>query len=154
VSHYAQGTRFEHKVRDDLAENGYSVIRAAGSKGDAKIDLIALKPGQLLLVQCKRTGSIGPDEWDRVFEVACWVGAVPLLAANGPLGRGVTYLQLLGPKRRRLQLRHQPCRTFHLDHIAASGPPSAPQGDEDASAGVAEAEDVSDALRAVAAGGA
>jgi Holliday junction resolvase len=125
VSHYAQGTRFEHKVRDDLDDNGYEVIRAAGSKGSSKVDLIGLKPGQLLLVQCKRTGVLGPAEWDRVHEVAGWVGAVPLLAANGPRGRGVTYIRLLGPKRRSVPLRNQLCEVFHLDQVAAVGQLSA-----------------------------
>lgn len=97
---YAVGTRFEHKVRDDLAENGYEVLRAAGSKGGTKADLLGFKPGQLLLVQCKRSGVLPPDEWDRLVEVASWVGGVPLLAANGVHGRGVLYTRLLGPKRR------------------------------------------------------
>jgi hypothetical protein len=120
MSHYAQGTRFEHKVRDDLAANGYEVVRAAGSKGSSKIDLLAIKPGQMLFIQCKRTGVIGPDEWNRVHEVAGWVSALPVLAANGPLGRGVTYVLLLGPKRRGVPLRNQPCRTFHLDELAVA----------------------------------
>lgn len=120
MTHYETGTRFEHKVRDHLAANGYEVVRAAGSKGGSKLDLIALKPGQALFVQCKRNGTLGPDEWDRVYEVAGWVGAVPILAANGPLGRGVTYLHLLGAKRRNVPMRNQPCRVFHPDEIAAN----------------------------------
>jgi hypothetical protein len=117
VTHYATGTRFEHKVRDHLDENGYEVIRAAGSKGSSKVDLIAFKPNQLLFIQCKRSGVLGPDEWDRVHEVAGWVGAIPLLAANGMLGRGVTYLQLCGRKRRGVPMRNQLCTVFHLDQI-------------------------------------
>jgi hypothetical protein len=131
MSHYAQGTRFEHKVRDDLAANGYEVIRAAGSKGSSKVDLIGLKPGQLLFIQCKRTGALGPDEWDRVHHVAGWVDAIPLLAANGPAGRGVTYIRLLAPKRRGVPLKNQPCSVFHLDEIAAASPPIQPLPGQD-----------------------
>ncbi|MEV0608097.1 restriction endonuclease [Polymorphospora rubra] len=118
MSHYATGTRFEHKTRDDLAANGYDVIRAAGSKGSTKADLIAVKPSQLLFVQCKRSGALPPDEWDRLVEVAAWVGAIPLLAANGPRGRGITYTHLLGPKRRGAPMRTQPARVFVVDQLA------------------------------------
>lgn len=113
--HYAKGTRFEHKTRDDLIANGYEVVRAAGSKGSTKIDLLAIKPGQILFIQCKANGTLPPDEWDRLVEVAAWVGAVPLLAANGPRGRGVTYTRLLAPKRR--GCRTQPAETFLLDEL-------------------------------------
>lgn len=125
MNHYAAGTRFEHKTRDNLTDNGYEVIRAAGSKGSSKVDLVAVKPGQWLFIQCKATGALGPSEWDRILEVAGWVGAVPLLAANGPRGRGITYIRLLGPKRRSVPMKNQPCEVFHLDHIAAASPPSA-----------------------------
>ena len=116
-SHYGTGRRFEWKTRDDLAANGYEVLRAAGSKGSSKVDLVAMKPGQLLFVQCKATGTLPPDEWDRLVEVSGWVGAVPVLAANGPRGRGITYTRLLGAKRR--GCRTQPCEVFLLDEVAA-----------------------------------
>jgi hypothetical protein len=126
VSHYATGTKFEHKCRDDLEANGYDVIRAAGSKGSTKVDLAAFKPGQLLLIQCKSDGVLPPAEWDRIFEVAGWIGgAIPLLAANGIRGRGITYIRLLGAKRPGLHMKNQPCEVFHLDHLAAASPPSA-----------------------------
>ncbi|MEV1321977.1 hypothetical protein AB0J14_38515 [Micromonospora arborensis] len=120
MSHYEKGVRFERKTRTDLAENGYEVIRAAGSKGSTKIDLLAMKPGQQLLIQCKESGDISPAEWNRIVEVAGWYPgvAIPLLAANGPRGRGVVYTQLLGVKVPRA--RTQPCRPFLLDEIAAA----------------------------------
>ena len=120
MTEYDKGRRFEWKTRDDLTPNGYEVLRAAGSKGGTKIDLVAMKPGQLLFIQCKENGKLGPAEWNRVYEVAGWVGAIPLLAANGPRGRGVVYTQLLGPKVPRA--RTQPCRPFLLDEIAAADP--------------------------------
>ncbi|MFG2165539.1 PDDEXK family nuclease [Micromonospora chersina] len=118
MSHYAAGTRFEHKIRDDLRDNGYEVMRAAGSKGASKVDLVALKPSQLLFIQAKRSGALPPDEWNRIVEVAGWVGAIPILAANGPRGRGVVYTRLLGPKTPRARV--QPCEPFLLDEIAAA----------------------------------
>ena len=122
MSHYATGTRFEHKTIADLENNGYEIIRAAGSKGATKTDIAAFKPGQLLLVQCKRNGALPPAEWDRLVEVAGWVGALPILAANGVNGRGVTYVHLLGPKRRGLPLDRQPAHVFHPDEIMAGEP--------------------------------
>lgn len=115
MTHYAAGTRFEHKTIADLETNGYEIMRAAGSKGGTKADIAAFKPGQLLLVQCKRSGTLPPDEWNRLHEVASWVGALPILATNGPAGHGVVYTRLLAPKRR--GRRTQPCEPFLLDQI-------------------------------------
>lgn len=52
---YHRGRDFEIRVRDDLRERGYSVIRSAGSKTGA--DLVAFKkPRKCVLIQCT-TGS-------------------------------------------------------------------------------------------------
>lgn len=117
MTHYASGRRFEWAVRDDLYANGYEVIRAAGSKGGSKVDLIAIKPGQLVFVQCKQTGTLPPDEWDRLVEVSAWVDAVPVLAAKGGRGQGIRYTRLLGPKRR--GCKNQSVEPFVLDEVAA-----------------------------------
>jgi hypothetical protein len=79
---------------------------------------VALKPGQLLLIQCKRSGALPPDEWDRLVEVAAWVAAIPVLAANGARGRGVAYIRLTGPKRRNLGVRAaaQASAPFSIDY--------------------------------------
>jgi Holliday junction resolvase len=48
---YRKGRRWEYEVRDRLANRGWIVIRAAGSK---PIDLIAVRPGDIpLAVECK-----------------------------------------------------------------------------------------------------
>jgi Holliday junction resolvase len=113
VTAYQVGKRFEDKVRDHLREEGYEVIRSAGSK--TKVDVIAMKPGQQLLVQCKRDGVCGPAEWDRLFEIAGWVGAVPVLAVNGPRGRGVAYWRLTARKLRGRGMAAQPAESFLTD---------------------------------------
>lgn len=118
---YQKGTRFERKVIDHLAGNeregiegfGYTVVRAAGSKGDSKADLIAFHPTlPIMLIQCKTDGKISKAEWDRLYEVASWYPGtcVPVLASNGPKGRGVTWVQLTGE--RVPYARIQPCRTY------------------------------------------
>ena len=45
-----KGRRFEYRVRDLFKRKGYIVIRAAQSK---PIDLICLKNGKTILVECK-----------------------------------------------------------------------------------------------------
>lgn len=80
TSHYAHGAVFERTVRHALEEDGYSVLRSAGSKGDSKVDLVAFKPGQILFVQCKLNGLCPPSERSRVREVSGWVGALPIVA--------------------------------------------------------------------------
>lgn len=50
MSSYAKGRRLEYRVRDLFQEKGYVVIRAAQSK---PIDLICLKKGKTILVECK-----------------------------------------------------------------------------------------------------
>ena len=109
---YEAGRRFEYKVRDHLEGLGYVVMRAAGSKGDLKADLIALHPiGPMLLVQCKRSGKITGKEWDRLYEISEWHAAcVPLVASNGPNGRGVEYTRITGERVR--YARTQPCQPY------------------------------------------
>lgn len=99
LQRYAKGTRFEYKIRDDLSSRGYLVVRAAGSKGKAKIDLVAFRLGApMMLIQAKTGGAISKLEWDRVFMVAGWYPgvSVAVLAVNGPKGRGVTYTRITG----------------------------------------------------------
>lgn len=91
--HYNQGRQFETKTAGFLAEAGMAVVRAAGSKGAGKMDLVAFAPdGRVLIIQCKATGAISPGEWNRLVEVAGWglpgVGrpvphVVPLVAMRG-----------------------------------------------------------------------
>jgi Holliday junction resolvase len=125
VTAYQVGKRFEDKCRDHLRSEGYEVLRSAGSK--TKIDLVAIKPGQLLFVQAKRDASIRPGEWDRLVDLAAMVGAIPVLACNGPAGRGVVYWRLTGRKNRGQPWVAQPAERFLTDELA--GCPVHPGGD-------------------------
>lgn len=95
MTNYANGSAFERKVARLLSDDGYLVIRAAGSHGEA--DLVAIKPGQILLVQCKTSGRLDPGEWNAFYSAADSVGAVPLLAHRPAPGQ-VVYWRLTGPK--------------------------------------------------------
>jgi Holliday junction resolvase len=96
VSGYAQGRRVEWDVVHDLTENGYDCTRAASSKGAA--DVIASKPGQVLLVNCKRTTPPGPDERRQLLRVAAHLPdlMVPLVALK-PARQALSYRRLTGP---------------------------------------------------------
>ena len=95
MTQYARGAVFERKVAALLTDDGYLVIRSAGSHGEA--DLVALKPGQVLLVQAKTSGRLDPGEWNAFHKAAEAVGALPLLAHRPAPGK-VVYWRLTGPK--------------------------------------------------------
>lgn len=97
AGNYTRGARFERKVAEALTADGYRVMRAAGSHG--KADLIALKIGQVLLVQCKLSGcgAVRPAEWNELWQLAEEVGAVAVIA-HKPLRGRIAYMRLTGPK--------------------------------------------------------
>jgi hypothetical protein len=94
VSAYADGRRIEYAVTADLRENGYEIQRAASSKGVA--DVLAFKPGQVLMVSVKRTSMPGPGERADLLRVAGFLPgvAVPLVAL-GPVAK-LRYRELVG----------------------------------------------------------
>ena len=96
MAQYHRGRAFEHAVRAALVADGYDVVRSAGSK--TKIDLIAFKTSQVLLVQCKVDGKISPAERGSLLRVAGQIPeyAVPLLAYKQPRSSTVYYSRLLG----------------------------------------------------------
>lgn len=102
TNHYAKGTRFEHDVMDDLHDNhGFACMRAAGSKGSTKIDVVAFKPGYpLLFIQAKAGPSVSKEEWDRLYEVASWYpgAAIAVVASKVPGRKEPDYYKITGPK--------------------------------------------------------
>lgn len=99
ATNYRRGATFERQVAAALEVDGYRVIRAAGSHG--KADLVALKPSQVVLVQCKLSGPGGvrPAEWNELFDLATGVNAVPIVAHRPKRGL-IEYLRMTGPKDR------------------------------------------------------
>ena len=92
---YQLGRALEYRVRDALLSKGFYVIRAPKSGGPA--DLVALGKGIQLLVQCKRTGRLDPDEWNELYDWAKTIGALAIVASC-PTGRGTQYKLLTGHK--------------------------------------------------------
>jgi Archaeal holliday junction resolvase (hjc) len=94
VSGYTQGRDVEYAVIASLKEDGYDTIRGASSKGLA--DVVAIKPGQVLLVNVKRTTPPGPKERSALLRVASHLPGVALpLVALGPASR-LTFRRLTG----------------------------------------------------------
>jgi Holliday junction resolvase len=95
VSSYSDGVRVEHAVIDHLRANGYDTVRAASSKGLA--DVVAVKPGQILFVNCKRTTPPGPAEREALLRVAAHLPTIALpIVALKPLRKPLQYRVLLG----------------------------------------------------------
>jgi Holliday junction resolvase len=95
VSSYRDGVRVEHAVIDHLQDNGYDTVRAASSKGLA--DVVAVKPGQILFVNCKRTTPPGPAEREALLRVAAHLPGVALaIVALKPLRQPLQYRRLFG----------------------------------------------------------
>jgi Holliday junction resolvase len=98
VSGYSEGRKLEYAAAAILWADGYWVIRAAGSKGSA--DIVALKRGEALFVQCKRSGTMGPGERNSLIGLARQLDGVPvcaLWAKEGRAARTVEFRQLTGP---------------------------------------------------------
>lgn len=97
TNHYRAGRDFEWRTRAVLREAGYEVIRAAGSK--TKADLLAIKSGQTLVIQCKRTELPSPAERAEVIRLAACLApvGVPLIARRGSRGTPVVFERLTGP---------------------------------------------------------
>lgn len=90
-----QGANLERKLRDILTAAGYWVMRSPASKGAA--DLVALRDGEILLVQAKRSGALPPTEWNNLLQLAHRTGGTPILASN-PYPGCLIWEQLLTPK--------------------------------------------------------
>jgi hypothetical protein len=94
MSGYAAGVRVERAVIADLQANGYFTVRGASSKGLA--DVVAIKEGQLCLVNVKKTTPPGPEERAALWRVSrCIPDFGVALVALGPASR-ITYRELTG----------------------------------------------------------
>jgi Holliday junction resolvase len=94
---YEVGRRFEYRVRDHFRKLGYFVMRSPQSK--TIVDLIVLGHDTVLLVQCKTSGVISPDDWNELFFLArdtC--GATAILCER--VKRKLVMHEITGTKKR------------------------------------------------------
>lgn len=108
ATNYSRGRAFEYRVRDRLKKDGAAyVMRAAQSKGI--VDLLALWPARSelslrqvpspWLVQVKysisgKSGRLSAQDEIELIAVADATGGIPVLATQGPKGRGVVFTNL------------------------------------------------------------
>lgn len=96
MSRYDGGAGLERAAKKLLEDNGYYVIRSAGSKGMA--DLAAFKAGEMILVQCKTDGYISPAERVAFRKLAITLEATCLVARwhkEGRAARTVAFAELI-----------------------------------------------------------
>lgn len=78
---YLKGRTFEYRVRDFLQQKSYFVTRSPRSKGVA--DLVAIRKGEILLIQCKVTNHFkSSSEKNELLKVSQEIGATPILAGR------------------------------------------------------------------------
>lgn len=77
TSPYRRGRSFEYRVRDLLRGQGYFLVRQARSGFP---DLVALRRGEILLVECRVDGYVSPDERDRFLRIAEQTGGRAVVA--------------------------------------------------------------------------
>ncbi len=78
MSNYEVGRRLEYRIRDLFRRNGYFVVRAAQSK---PIDLVCLRNGRSVLVECKAGSSfLGKERRRELLDLAKQAGAAVVLA--------------------------------------------------------------------------
>lgn len=65
---YEKGRRFEYKVRDNFRKRGYIVYRSAGSHSPA--DLVAMKAGEIILIQCQTYPNFAKAKVEQLLEHA------------------------------------------------------------------------------------
>ena len=98
MSGYSDGRVVEYAVIHDVIDNGYEHMRGASSKG--LCDVLAIKPGEVLFINVKRTTPPGPAERADLLRIAGYLPGVGVpLVALGPASR-LTYRRLtgVGPK--------------------------------------------------------
>lgn len=71
---------FESKIARIFKEKGYYTVVSAGSRGVA--DVVAIRPNEILLIQCKNNGGLSFDEKQRLKQTASTVNAKGLLATH------------------------------------------------------------------------
>jgi Holliday junction resolvase len=112
MSAYSRGMVLERRVVHTLEADGYYVISAKGSKGVA--DHIAIKAGQILVVQDKLTDRLDPEPWNALVDLADRIGGLPIFVHRD--GRNLVWWRLTGRKVPRGAAPREP---WTADEVAA-----------------------------------
>jgi Holliday junction resolvase len=117
VTGYARGVAAEKRTAAQLRKDGYYVVESRGSHGVA--DLVAVKPGQVLMVQVK-TGEARLDGtwWNELHYAARRAGALPIVA-DWPRRGHLRLRRIIGQHEPRSKL--WPWAPFETDEVEAGG---------------------------------
>lgn len=115
-SKYRLGRALEYRCRDRLKALGYFALRSPASR--SPIDILAIRPGLVLFVQCKRGGTLPVSEWNALMDAAESCGALPVMCEQ-PSGRGSMRWWLLN-ERKDGSKRRQPLSPFDPESGGAS----------------------------------
>lgn len=99
MTQYQRGANFERLVKKKWEENGYYVIRSAGSHGIA--DLVAIKGftetdywtadpvivPAIVLIQCKLTGKMSKEDETKLKDLATELGVKSVMAYKDDDGK-------------------------------------------------------------------
>jgi Holliday junction resolvase len=78
MTNYSRGADFERAVKAYLEQEGYFVVRSAGSHG--VVDLLALSGAGHLAVQCKINGQLAPNDRKRLMDICRECRLTPIKA--------------------------------------------------------------------------
>lgn len=92
-----RGAGFEYRCKTLLEDDGFWVTRTPGSKSPA--DLIAVRRGLVLAVQCKLGGSMSAAERARLYQLGAEFGMTPMLAVPGAQRGMVAWARLVDAAR-------------------------------------------------------
>ena len=76
---YRHGYNFEVRVFFYFRKLGYFTVRSSGSHGPA--DVMAVRKGQVLAIQCKTNGYLPKEEKKELLDLTKY-GAIPILASR------------------------------------------------------------------------
>lgn len=113
MSGYARGVYAEKRTAEQLRAEGYYVVESRGSHGVA--DLMAAKPGQVLLVQVKGgEARLDGAWWNELAAAARKAGALAIIA-DWPKRGHLRLRRITGQHRPRSKA--WPCAPFVTDEV-------------------------------------
>jgi len=71
---YAKGANFEREVVHWFRRQGWWADRFAGSKSSLGADVVAMRPAEIVLIQCKTDGRMSSEKRTELKSVAMKIG--------------------------------------------------------------------------------
>ena len=102
-SNYIKGRNLEYQAKEHLRTLGYTAFRCAGSR---PVDLIAIRNGAILLVECKAglKPYLSPKQSNHILEISKNVGAFPILVVRKRY-RGICWFKISEQGMKEIKMR-------------------------------------------------